>query len=241
MNAAELAFQEFVDALDTASTELAFRSVAERAAHRLGFRWFAYLSFVSDEPFLISSYPQSWIRHYFSERYYQADPVIEHSRGQHTLFRWSGDAPGASGTRVQRRLFDEANGFGIKTGVTIPIRGGFGRFGAFTLAADEKSPSLDNTIVSESDTLQLVGLYYHIHVEAKLRTASAAAPLDALSQRERECLAWAARGKTMDESAAILHLKPRTVLFHIENARRKLEATTCTQAVAIAIKRGLLP
>ena len=241
MKAAELAFQEFVDALDTASTELAFRSVAERTAHRLGFRWFAYLSFVSDEPFLISSYPKSWTRHYFSERYFEVDPVVEHSRGQHTLFQWSGGAPEVSGTRARQRLFDEANGFGIKTGVTIPIRGGFGRFGAFTLAADEESPGLDKYIASGSDVLQLVGMYYHVHIEAKLRPAPPATSADRLSQRERECLAWAARGKTMEESAEILHLKPRTVLFHIENARTKLGATTCTQAVAVATKKGLLP
>lgn len=241
MNAAELAFQEFVDALDTASTDLAFRSVAERTAHRLGFRWFAYLSFVSEEPFLISSYPKSWSRHYFSERYYEVDPVVEHSRGQHSLFRWSGDASETSGTKAQRRLFDEAEGFGIKTGVTIPIRGGFGRFGAFTLAADEDTPSLDKRIANGADMLQLVGMYYHVHVEAKLRPEPTAAPLDFLSQRERECLAWAARGKTMDETAEILHLKPRTVLFHIENARRKLDASTCTHAVAVAVRKGLLP
>jgi LuxR family transcriptional regulator, activator of conjugal transfer of Ti plasmids len=241
MKVAELAFQEFVDALHTASTELAFKSVAERTAQRFGFRWFAYLSFAVEEPLLISSYPGGWTRHYFAERYYEVDPVVEHARRQHTLFRWNGEVSDGSGSRAQRRLFDEATSFGIKTGVTIPIKGGFGRFGAFTLAADEENQALENIIATRSDMLQLVALYYHAQVEAKLESPSPGVPIDSLSQRERECLAWAARGKTMEETAGILRVKPRTVLFHVENARRKLDASTCAHAVALAIRKGLLP
>lgn len=62
----------------------------------------------------------------------------------------------------------------------------------------------------------------------------------ALSQRELEVLTWAARGKTSDEIASILDLSKRTVDFHIDNARLKLDVTSRTQAAAKAAACGLI-
>jgi LuxR family transcriptional activator of conjugal transfer of Ti plasmids len=41
--------------------------------------------------------------------------------------------------------------------------------------------------------------------------------------------------------ASIIGITPRTVHFHIANARQKLDASSLSQTVATAIKRGLLP
>jgi DNA-binding NarL/FixJ family response regulator len=56
----------------------------------------------------------------------------------------------------------------------------------------------------------------------------------ALNERELECLTWSGRGKTSPEIAVILGLSKRTVNFHIENACRKLNVATRTEAVAKA-------
>jgi len=53
-----------------------------------------------------------------------------------------------------------------------------------------------------------------------------------LSPRESECLRWVADGKTDFEVGKILHISPRTVRFHINNAKAKLGVTTRIQAVA---------
>src|SRR6201998_3472320 len=47
-----------------------------------------------------------------------------------------------------------------------------------------------------------------------------------LNDREIETLTWAARGKTSAEIATILGLTKRTVDFHIDNARIKLNASS---------------
>jgi DNA-binding NarL/FixJ family response regulator len=62
----------------------------------------------------------------------------------------------------------------------------------------------------------------------------------ALNEREVECLTWSARGKTSPEIAAILGLSKRTVNFHIENACRKLNVATRTEAVAKAASGRLI-
>jgi DNA-binding CsgD family transcriptional regulator len=62
-----------------------------------------------------------------------------------------------------------------------------------------------------------------------------------LTFRERQCLGWASLGKTMQEMATILRVTPRVVKFHLDNGRRKLGASTLPHAVALAIRRELLP
>jgi len=51
-----------------------------------------------------------------------------------------------------------------------------------------------------------------------------------LNDREIEVLTWVARGKTSAQIADLIGLSKRTVDFHLDNARIKLDATTRTQA-----------
>ena len=53
-----------------------------------------------------------------------------------------------------------------------------------------------------------------------------------LTAREREVLAWVARGKTNGEIAQLLWLAPKTVGKHLENVYAKLGVSTRTAAVA---------
>lgn len=61
-----------------------------------------------------------------------------------------------------------------------------------------------------------------------------------LTNRERDCLSWAAEGKTAWETSVILGIAETTIIFHIENAKKKLGASTTTHAVAIALKNQFL-
>ncbi len=61
-----------------------------------------------------------------------------------------------------------------------------------------------------------------------------------LTEREVETLTWAARGKTSSEIAIILGLTKRTVDFHIDNARLKLNATSRIHAAVKAAAGQLI-
>ena len=65
------------------------------------------------------------------------------------------------------------------------------------------------------------------------------AELAAFTAREIECLRWAAAGKTDDEIAQILGLSVKTVFYHIDGAKRRINASSRTHAVANAIRIGL--
>jgi DNA-binding CsgD family transcriptional regulator len=61
-----------------------------------------------------------------------------------------------------------------------------------------------------------------------------------LTTREREVLAWTSLGKSAWEIGEILGIAKRTVDEHAQTAARKLGAANRTQAVAIAVRDGLI-
>lgn len=87
--------------------------------------------------------------------------------------------------------------------------------------------------------LEILGLV----IENRLRRADRRAgsePQVHLTDREREVLTWAARGKTSADIAIILGLSERTVNFHCDQAMKRLDVINRTQAVATAITQGLI-
>jgi len=63
-----------------------------------------------------------------------------------------------------------------------------------------------------------------------------------LNDREVEALTWVARGKTSAQIADLVGLSKRTVEFHLDNARIKLDAATRTQAaVKAAVGKLIAP
>lgn len=56
-----------------------------------------------------------------------------------------------------------------------------------------------------------------------------------LTQRETECLQLVAGGNTDVDIARRLGLSPSTIHFHVENAKKKLQAKTRAQAAALAV------
>ena len=61
-----------------------------------------------------------------------------------------------------------------------------------------------------------------------------------LTHAERTCLQLAARGQALDMIAAQFDDRTETVEKHLSSARKKLIATTTMEAVARALKLGLI-
>lgn len=61
-----------------------------------------------------------------------------------------------------------------------------------------------------------------------------------LSDREAEVLCWISEGKSDWEIGNILTISPKTVNYHVENAKRKLGAITRLNAVVVAMRHGLI-
>jgi DNA-binding NarL/FixJ family response regulator len=65
-------------------------------------------------------------------------------------------------------------------------------------------------------------------------------PLEELTPREDEVLTLLAQGKQNKEIATALTISERTVKFHISSILAKLEAGNRTEAVTIALQKGLV-
>ena len=78
-------------------------------------------------------------------------------------------------------------------------------------------------------------------VSASLRTASDPAHGEGITAREKEVLRLVADGLGNKQVAATLNISEHTVKFHITSIMTKLDAGTRTEAVAVAIRRGLIP
>jgi LuxR family transcriptional activator of conjugal transfer of Ti plasmids len=61
-----------------------------------------------------------------------------------------------------------------------------------------------------------------------------------LSEREKVCLLWTARGKSSWEIGRILGISENTVIFHIKNAMKKLGTKNRTLAAVKAIQLGFI-
>jgi two-component system, NarL family, response regulator len=69
---------------------------------------------------------------------------------------------------------------------------------------------------------------------------SDSAELTPLTQREQQILALLAMGKTNQEIATSLYISPGTVRVHVHAILHKLEVRDRTQAVVMALQRGLI-
>lgn len=232
--------QEFMDAVHTASDEVAFAGAASRLSDALGFRWFTYLGVGDAKPDVISTYPAIWSDHYLGNGYDQVDPVVDASRRQMVPFFWGALDSARPSDLAAVRLFDDAASFGIVSGLTVPFRGPKGRTALFTLSTDEVSPALLRCAEEVKTYVQVCGLHLHNQLAARVERFMPEHQKPTLTPRQRACLRAAAEGQSAKQAARAIDLTPRTVQHHHEEAKRRLGAQSLTHAVALALREGMI-
>ena len=234
------ALEDFWDAIQRADTFEELREIASATGRELGFQWFAYLRIAGGSPELVSSFPSSFSQFYIDHRLSDEDPLVRHARLTNVPFFWSDSEEADLQIDPQERVPKEAVKYGIRSGFTIPIHAGYNKFASLTFAGPvAKGPSRAD-ILSASNSIQLTALQLHTRFTLGA-SARKVATGPSLTCRQRQCLTWSARGKTMSETGIILGISPRTVLFHLQDARSRLGAQTITQAVAEAIRINQIP
>ncbi len=130
---------------------------------------------------------------------------------------------------------------GFFGGITVPIHMPRGRTGSVSWYSRDASVDVAAAFADHRDVLRLAAYrFMDLVYSIRVGTESVQATPTHLSERELECLTWAALGRTDTEIGSVIHRSPTTARFHIDNAVRKLGARNRTQAVAIAARRGLI-
>jgi DNA-binding CsgD family transcriptional regulator len=215
--------------------DLQFR--ADQLVQRLGFANWVYTSSNSSsrDPYLFDQYPADWMTHYSNMRYFGIDPVVAHCRQRTTPCLWSTTTPTLHG-EMRTPYFREAADFGLRAGIGVPIHGPGGHWGMVSVAQENEIQSRD--VLRNLPELHLLATFMH-EAGQRLFARTAQEPVH-LTAREIDALRWAAEGKTSWEIGQLIGITERTVIFHLNNAAKKLGVLGRRQAVAKAISMQLI-
>ena len=215
----------------------------EKTTSEYGFSKIAYADLTSgrhnrpETPGFLVSYPDDWVTHYFARGYERIDPSTQYLFVSRGPFTWDELPKLVRVSKKQARLMAEADGAGLKAGLSIPLHGPMGSTSAIALASD----SSDAEAAASKHELQALAVQFHT-VYAGLHASSAEpeVPQINLTPRERECLQWCAHGKSSWEIGMILGISEHGASFHLKNAMSKLQATSRVSAVVKAIRLGFI-
>ncbi|MEI8396709.1 MAG: helix-turn-helix domain-containing protein [Rhodospirillaceae bacterium] len=146
-------------------------------------------------------------------------------------------------TPEERKHIDFRESWGMKLGMLVPFHGQ-NSYGILCLKFLDTEADFLARLPVLSGQVQIFGTGLHDAMRRFSPIFNKVTNDDygniRLTNRETECLLWAAAGKTGWETSCILGVSRDTVVFHIENAKKKLRSKTLPQAVARAIVLGLL-
>jgi LuxR family quorum sensing-dependent transcriptional regulator len=179
-------------------------------------------------------WPEAWQQRYLEQNYVGSDPAVLHLTRSLLPYSWEDLLDCPEYTKQERNIVLEANEFSLNSGFVVPLPGLRSGSAILTIAGDgvDLSPN-------DRAELQLAAIYTHSHLRGLVRPKDDR-PQRGISPRERECLHWAAAGKTDWEISEILSISPRTANFHLENAKRKFNVATKMQAVVLALREGII-
>lgn len=244
-----------ISMIEGAATVEDLTKLLQMVAEDHGFNSFSFvdgLQLSSGKPLVINTISEAFDRDYRREGFVSVDPVIPVWRRTNTPFSW-GDVvlPKRLGKRRPGALktMEAARDHGYREGLVIPFhyvdRIGRPCSSACTFFWTDPVSKFLFSRRQHAATLHIIMLYWAQRVvdlsEASLGAAARFRDVDELGQaptltdRERDVLSWAARGKTVQDTADILGISADTVETHVRACLRKLNASTKTQAVARAI------
>ena len=188
--------------------------------------------------FLHSNYSATWRQRYDSEKLHYVDPTVAHCLGSALPIVWE---PDTFKQPNQRELYEEACGYGIRSGITFPIHGPGGEFGVISFASDSlPNERFARAIIHFLPTLSLIRDYAFQSSLKFIRARHDAVHTPHLTKRELEVLSWVMVGKSSWEVSKIPTCSEATINFHIANIRQKFNVNTRQQALVKAIALGIL-
>jgi DNA-binding CsgD family transcriptional regulator len=233
---------DFIDRIDQFTNLQDLREEMGRRLEGIGFNKFAYLVVRAPEgptvPFVITTYPDEWGVVYGEKDYVNLDPVVAQATQTLIPFDWLSVRDRHRDDKRQLEVFNIATDFGIRNGITVPVHGPNGSMASFSVTADADEREFHRLWNEVRHDLHLIALYYHAAFEKRSRAQQL--PQIFLTMRERECLLWASRGKTIPETGEILAISGETVKFHLRNVMQKFGVYNKQHAVVKGIIMGLI-
>ena len=187
------------------------------------------------KPYALATFKTEWVNYYIDEGFHTLDPVVVVGTAKRTPFLWSRLWEGITMSGRQKQFFNEASEYGVGAGVGLPVPLIQNEPGMVSLVSSYYKP---DEIAKILDTyhIELMLLATHFqHMVMKFVEEQESPYAPHLTAREKECLTWAAIGKTDGEIGTILSISPRTVNNHMASSYQKLGCVSREQAVLKAV------
>lgn len=209
--------EAFVRDVRELETEEALAGALGEITHDLGFRYFALTHHIdirsSSAAIRIHNYPEGWAEWFDEQSLGRTDPVHRASNITSVGFPWSKLPEMIALTTDDRRILELARTHGIGEGFTVPAHVPGEAHGSCSFACLAGERFADEHLA----LLQLVGAYAFEAARRMRRSRFSSGPVQ-LTDRQRECVMWAARGKSDWEIARVLGVSEATVGEHLRHA-----------------------
>lgn len=229
----------FVRDISGLGNEQELAGALEEISVELGFRFFALTHHVdvrrASAAVRIHNYPDGWADWFDGEALGGSDPVHRASNVTSVGFAWSRLDQMIALTPGDRRILELARSQGIGEGFTVPahVPGEAHGSCSFACAAGERFAG------EHLPLLQLVGAFAFEAARRIRRDRFSGGPV-LLTDRQRECVMWAARGKSDWEIARILGISEETAREHLRHARERYGVPKRTLVAVHALFDGTI-
>ncbi|WP_246740826.1 helix-turn-helix transcriptional regulator [Mesorhizobium sp. NZP2298] len=236
-------FGRFLDRTDGVAQSERLFDLLSAFALNFDCRWVAYgsisssqrdLRLVRYDPAVLLNFSGEWQERYFEMGYDRTDSIVKTYRTRAEALRWSEVYNDVNTSEDERRVFDDAARFGLRSGISIPLHGPDRSFAIMSFAQAWNGELQNRTITY----LQFAALHFHLKLTKFANSSEESEPY--LSPREKECILWIARGKSSWEIGQILGISVDTVNFHVKNVLRKTDTSNRTAAAVKVLNLGII-
>lgn len=231
--------QDFIASSSKLNDMASLRLSIDESCRELGFTYFAIVHHIrfgrpSTDKVRLSNYPLEWLGRLRENEHFQ-EPVLKAAERTSTGFLWSRLDEYVPMGEAELKYMHRAARYGLAEGFTVPNHVPGETFGSCHFAVSRRS-DFPAESVPAAQSLGCFGFEAARQLIGKEQQPSEdyviAAPL---TDRQRDCVLFAARGKSDSVIAQLLNLHPSTVNEHIEAAKRRYSVATRTQLVVRAL------
>lgn len=189
-------------------------------------------------PFTVDNLPDWFWARYIDAEMARYDPALRALAMTAAPVSFSQIRAGEAGFRPtarERAVLDIAAGLGTPEGFLVPVFRAQGYRGLVVLIG--RGPDPHGPVRA---ALRFLAEYAHDRMR-EIFAATTISSRTQLTAREVELMALAQRGLNDEQIADVTAITVRTVRFHFANVRRKLQARSRAEAIAMAVNLHLLP
>jgi len=234
--------QNFVGRVMSVETPEDLAETLRLVCDRVGFQYFALSHHVdlvrfAGQAIRLTNYPDRWVDYYDANALGASDPVHRASHVTSVGFIWSHIPAMIQLTTRDQRILRLGREQGIGDGFTIPANVPGEALGSCSFASEP------GRLIPYANlpVLQLIGAFA-FEAARRLWSVRAVDPdrVPRLTDRQRDCVLWVARGKGDWETGRILGLSKQTVELHIRHACERYGVNKRTLLVIRTLFDGTL-